>query len=221
MNRYSQEASLKETEASSPLQEARKQAYRKVILDAAERVFADRGYEASRIQRIADEAGVSVGTIYGVFGSKSELFSEVLTRRLPELLEVTRTAAVEAQTALESLKHGLRAYIIYLLEHPDYLQIHLREHAWGLGPTRASAEQLAAWREGLELEAQVLAVAIEDGLVIDEDPERLARCVTAVHQVQLWDWVEGGMTEPAEAVADRLDRLFDQMFCIDKGQGAE
>jgi AcrR family transcriptional regulator len=209
---------VKDGEAGSPLQEARKQAYRKVILDAAERVFADRGYEGSRIQLIADEAGVSVGTIYGVFGSKSDLFSTVLTRRLPELLEVTRAAALNAETPLQSLRTGTRAYIIFLLEHPDYLQIHLREHAWGLGPTRATREQFAAWDEGLELYAEVLKVAAESGEVIDEDPERLARCITAVHQVQLWDWVENGMTEPAEQVADRLDRLFQQMFCTDKGQ---
>jgi AcrR family transcriptional regulator len=57
------------------------------MVAAAERVFADRGFEAAKIQAISDEAGVSVGTIYGVFGSKSELFSVVLTHRLPELLE--------------------------------------------------------------------------------------------------------------------------------------
>ena len=57
------------------------------------------------------------------------------------------------------------------------------------------------------------------GLIIDEDPELLARCITAVHQVQLWDWIEKGMTEPVQQVADRLDKLFLEMFCINMGQG--
>ncbi|MCP4601252.1 MAG: TetR/AcrR family transcriptional regulator [Proteobacteria bacterium] len=205
-------------ETQSPLQEARKKAYRQVILDAAERVFADRGFDAAKVQHIADEAGVSVGTIYSVFGSKSELFSDVLTHRLPELLNLTREAAVNASTNLEKLTEGLNAYIVYMLEHPDYLQIHLREHAWGLGPTRATAEQLATWREGLDLEAAILQNAIDEGIVINEDPYRLARCITAVHQVQLWDWVENGMTEPVNKVADRLQQLFKQMFCTNQGQ---
>ncbi len=208
-------------ETQSPLQEARKRAYRQVILDAAERIFADRGFDAAKVQHIADEAGVSVGTIYSVFGSKSELFSVVLTHRLPELLNLTREAAVKADNNLDRLTEGLNAYIVYMLEHPDYLQIHLREHAWGLGPTRATAEQLATWREGLDLEAAILQNAIDDGIVINEDPYRLARCITAVHQVQLWDWVEKGMTEPPSEVADRLQLLFKQMFCIDKGQSSK
>ncbi len=207
-----------EKEGPNPLQEARKKAYRQVILDGAERVFAEYGCDAAKMQSIADEAGVAVGTIYSVFGSKSELFSVVLTRHLPELLEVTTQAALSTSTTLERLTRGLRAYVVYLLEHPNYLQIHLREHAWGLGPTRATAEQLTAWREGLDLEAAVLQEAIDEGIVVKEDPYLLARCITAVHQVQLWDWVEKGMKEPVGQVADRLDRLFLQMFCTDQKQ---
>ena len=71
---------------SQTLKEARQKAYRQVILSAAERVFANYGFEAAKIQMIAEEADVSVGTIYSVFGSKSELFGVVLTHRLPELL---------------------------------------------------------------------------------------------------------------------------------------
>lgn len=204
-----------------PLKKARQEAYRLLVLDAAEKVFARHGYEAARIQAVADEAGVAVGTVYSVFGSKSELFSVVMTHRLPELLETTRQAAAAATTTLERLTSGLRAYVVYLLEHPYYLQIHLNEHAWGLGPTRATEGQLAAWREGLRLESMILRMAIDEGLVVDEDPELLARCITAVHQVQLWDWVEKGMVEPPAEVADRLDRGFLHMFCTDKGRGRE
>lgn len=204
------------SENDNPLQAARKMAYRKIIVEAAERVFAQYGFEAAKVQAIADEAGVAVGTIYSVFGSKAELFSEVLTHRLPELLQITSAAAINASTPLEALTTGLRAYIVYLLRHPESLQIHLREHAWGLGPRRATAQQLEAWRQGMELEASVLKTAIAEGLVIDVDPYVLARCITAVHQVQLWDWVEKGMVEPVEQVADRLDQVFVQMFCTKK-----
>jgi AcrR family transcriptional regulator len=204
--------------SDSPLKDARQRAYRSVILDAAEGVFADHGFESTRVQHIADKAGVSVGTIYSVFGSKSELFSTVLTRRLPDLLDVARRAAIGAPNTLKRLLSGVQAYLVYLLEHPSYLRLHLREHPWGLGPTRATSEQLSAWREGLELQATVLKQAIEEGIVIREDPYRLARCITAVHQVQLWDWVEHGMSEPPTEVAARLSEVFVQMFCTNRGE---
>jgi AcrR family transcriptional regulator len=206
------------TPPDSPLQKARREAYRQVILDAAERVFADYGFEAARIQAIADEAGVSVGTVYSVFGSKSELFSSVLTCRLPEMLEAIHAAAINAPTTFEKLTEGLDAFIVYMLEHPAYLQIHLRESSWGFGPTRASSEQVQAWRDGLELEAAILQDAMDEGIVIKEDAVRLTRAIMAMHQVQLWDWVEKGMKEPPEEVAPRIRRLLVQMICIDRGQ---
>lgn len=155
-----------------------------------------------------------VGTIYGVFGSKSELFDAVLTHRLPELLDVIHKTADNAAGILEKLIEGLDTFVIYMLEHPYYLQLHLREHAWGLGPNRATIGQIAAWQEGLDLEAAILQLAMDEGIIIKEDSHRLARCITAVHQVQLWDWVENGMKEPAREVADRIRKLFLQMFCI-------
>ncbi len=204
---------------SSPLHDARRAAYRDLVLSAAERAFARGGFEATRIQTVADEAGVSVGTIYTVFGSKSELYSAVLTHRLPELLEAARAGADKATSTIESLVGGLDAYILYLLRHPDYLRIHLLEQPWGIGPTHATAEQLVAYREGLDLHAMILQAAMDEGVVIREDPYRLARCVMAIHQVQLWDWVEQGMKEAPEQVADRLRRLFVEMFCVDpRGQ---
>lgn len=47
--------------SQGPLQEARKKAYREIIITTAERVFADRGFEAAKIQDIAEEIGVSGG----------------------------------------------------------------------------------------------------------------------------------------------------------------
>lgn len=209
--------------SSSPLQDAKRAAYRAVVLEAAERVFARRGFEATRIQAVADEAGVSVGTIYSVFGSKSELFSAVTTHRLPGLLDAARAGAVNATTPLDALLHGLDGYIRYLLAHPDYLSIQLLEPSWGIGPARGTAEQLAAFREGLDLYCRVLGQAMDEGVVIREDPRRLGRCIMAIHQVHLWDWVEQGMTEDADQVAGRLRSLFVQMFCVggDAPGGAE
>lgn len=204
------------TDNPSPLRDARHTAYRELVLAAAERAFAYAGYEATHIQAVAEEAGVSVGTIYSVFGSKSELFSAVLTHRLPELLETARTGAAQASSTIEALVDGEQAYLRYLLAHPDYLKIHLVEHSWGIGPSRGTTEQLGAYREGLDMHARILQAAMDEGVVIREDPYRLARCIMAIHQIHLWDWVERGMKEAPEEVAARLRQMFIQMFCLNR-----
>jgi AcrR family transcriptional regulator len=55
---------------------------RDLVLDAAWRVFADRGYVGSSLEAIADEAGFSKGVVYSQFGSKADLFLALLDRRI-------------------------------------------------------------------------------------------------------------------------------------------
>lgn len=198
------------------IREIRKNTYREAILAAAEKVFADHGFDAARIQQVAEVAEVSVGTIYGVFGSKAELFGAVLTYRLPELLEATHRAAMDAPDPLASLIRGMDVYLGFMLSHPDWLRIHLHEHAWGLGPTRAAAEQLTAWREGLDLQAQVLEQAMDAGQVVRGDPTLMARAMAAIQQVHLADWIEHGMSEPADTVRERLRGLFLMFFSVER-----
>jgi AcrR family transcriptional regulator len=54
------------------------------ILDAAARVFADHGYAAGTTNRIATEAGVSVGSLYEYFPNKDSVLAALLERRLAE-----------------------------------------------------------------------------------------------------------------------------------------
>lgn len=54
------------------------QATRAAILDAARTLFVDRGFAATTLQAVADEAGVAVQTVYAAFGSKRELLRQVI-----------------------------------------------------------------------------------------------------------------------------------------------
>ena len=70
---------------------------RRLILDAAIRVFARQGFHATRVSDIADEAGVAYGLVYHYFSSKDEVLNELFIERWSLLLaaieEADRTAA--------------------------------------------------------------------------------------------------------------------------------
>jgi AcrR family transcriptional regulator len=57
---------------------ARNDVYRQHIFEAAERVFAERGYEQTKVQEISKLAGLSMGTIYAIFPGKAELYRAIL-----------------------------------------------------------------------------------------------------------------------------------------------
>ena len=52
------------------------------ILDSAERHFLERGFQAAKVDEIAEEADVAVGSVYNHFGSKEGLYSAALDRAL-------------------------------------------------------------------------------------------------------------------------------------------
>src|SRR5262245_40013679 len=113
--------------------QARTDVYRQHIFTAAERVFADRGFEVAKVQDISAAAGLSMGTIYAIFPGKTELFRAILEERGQELLELVRQVAGRNGSPIDAL-HGLIAlYVDYFLAHPDFLRMHLRAGtSWAL-----------------------------------------------------------------------------------------
>ena len=63
---------------------------RRLILDAAVRVFARQGFHTCRVSDIADEAGVAYGLVYHYFRSKDEVLDTLFLERWNVLLEVIR-----------------------------------------------------------------------------------------------------------------------------------
>ena len=65
---------------------------RRVILDAAIRVFARQGFHNCRVSDIAGEAGVAYGLVYHYFDSKDEMLNELFTERWSLLVSASEQA---------------------------------------------------------------------------------------------------------------------------------
>jgi AcrR family transcriptional regulator len=75
---------------------------RSELLDAAARVFVERGFEGASIEAICDEAGYTRGAFYSNFNSKAELFAELLQQRA--YTNYRRMAAASAEGKRQSLR---------------------------------------------------------------------------------------------------------------------
>jgi AcrR family transcriptional regulator len=199
---------------------ARVQLYRRLVCDAAERVFATRGFDGARVEEIAHAAGVSIGTIYRVFpGKKRAIYLAVQEQRGTEILGATRgvgTAAWQRRGDLiDAVLASVASLVEYFVEHPDYLQLVLREErtSWGVGPKRSTREQTAMWREGIDGAVMAMRKGIEDGILVDDDPEAMARAWLAIQQAHLGHWLEQGRRDSAAEVTERLQRQFLRAFC--------
>jgi AcrR family transcriptional regulator len=197
------------------VREARSALYRQLIFEAAERRIARSGVEDTKMEAIASDAGLSLGTLYSVFSGKAQLVAAIHETRLGEILQCTEAAAVGSEDPLERLLQGVESYVEFFVAHPDYLRMHLREgFAWGLGGRPdPSREQAEAWREGMTRQARLFERGIELKIFCSGDPQLMARMMIAMQQVQLADWVDRGMTRQVEDLVAEMSDQVRRSFC--------
>jgi TetR/AcrR family transcriptional regulator len=104
---------------------------RAAILDAAESLFAERGYDATSLNQVGAAAGVSRGTPGYFFGSKSELYGAVLDRAFTEVREAVRAGrarALASSQAPEAILAGaVSDYFDFLAARPNFIRLIERE----------------------------------------------------------------------------------------------
>jgi TetR/AcrR family transcriptional regulator len=97
------------------------------IFCAAERLFAERGFDSVAISDVAREAGVCKANVFHHFATKQALYEAVLTRSCEELgEEIERRLSAEADPALQ-VPHFLVWYRDYLRAHPSTARLVFRE----------------------------------------------------------------------------------------------
>jgi AcrR family transcriptional regulator len=143
---------------------------RKTILDAAETLFAERGFEAVSLQEIGDAAGLSRGTPNYFFGSKEDLYVAVLERVFADREEATTRAFEPLRAWCESqragslrrpLTHAIETYMSFLLARPAFVRLIVREELRGGEGLRRAQREATAMREAL---AAVRAIAAKRAL---------------------------------------------------------
>jgi AcrR family transcriptional regulator len=96
---------------------------RRVILDAAVRVFARRGFNQCRVSDIADEAGVAYGLVYHYFRSKDAVLDELFLERWNVLIELIAQTDEQAAPARDKLL-GVASFIVDSYRHdPDLMKV--------------------------------------------------------------------------------------------------
>ena len=194
------------SQATAKARNAKTSMYRSLIIDAAERLFASRGYERTKIQDVATESGISLGTLYSVFDGKSDLYEAVQDERLGQLFLLASRTMASDDKAAHRLMRGNRVFIRWLTEHPDFLRIHLNSSgAWASNPQEVGEGLVNAWRRGIDLIALVVDEAMRAGDAFEGDPVIAARTMVAVQQVHMSAWVESGMQGDADDLADRIE----------------
>src|SRR5215475_6607522 len=114
---------------------------REAILNAAEEIFAEHGFDGARIDAIAETAGYNKSLIFQYYGDKLGLYAAVLRRTDEEtrVLQAQLLAPVVADETIASDAHRVRSFLImvigaffdFLVEHPRLMRMIIWEQAEG------------------------------------------------------------------------------------------
>jgi AcrR family transcriptional regulator len=124
---------------------------RRQILDAAVRVFAQRGFTQCRVSDIAEEAGVAYGLVYHYFASKDEVLDTLFVERWDVMVEMIGDIDGRPIPAREKL-HAIASFIVDSYRHdPDLMKVIIVEvtrAANSFGQTHLDAIRTAYARIG-------------------------------------------------------------------------
>src|SRR5438132_9482364 len=143
------------------LQVARQSDKRARIIDAAIKVFAERGFHTATVAEIARAAGVADGTIYLYFKSKDDLLLRLFDEKMTALLAEVRDALAGEPTAPEKLRRFIQLHLALVERSPELasvLIVELRQSAQFL--KAADRNKLAAY---VDLIAEVVRAGQERG----------------------------------------------------------
>ena len=171
---------------------------RALIIEAAGRLFGERGYEATRLDEIAAAAGVTKPIVYRHFDSKRDLYLALLDRHRDDLPRFTASMPAEA-TPEERLRPVLETWL-------DYVESHF--YAWKmLFRDTGGGPEIVARRREVHAMARAVLVELIRSLTATPVPRRqlepLAELMSmGMAALVLW-WIEDAAVSRA-AVLDAL-----------------
>jgi AcrR family transcriptional regulator len=181
---------------------ARGQRTRAKLLEAAERVFAELGYNDASIVKITEAAGVGQGTFYLYFAGKSEIFDELVRDLNRRVRRAMSEAAAEGKTRIEAELEGFHGFFRFTAEHPALYRI-IRQAEF------ASPETLQFHYDKL-VEGYVAALehAMEAGEIARRDPEILAWALMGIGELIGMRYIVWAQrTDVSEHVLDEIERI--------------
>lgn len=132
------------------------------VYTAAAKLFAEKGYHATRVQDIADELGILKGSLYYYFSSKEELLVKITSGRIEESIAALKDILSTGYTPTEKLTLAIDEHLRLYQEHANIYTIYMQENLREIN--EEAAEQVSRLSKTYQnLWAKLLCLGIDSG----------------------------------------------------------
>lgn len=179
----------------------KKDAKRTAMMQAAVRVFAQKGYHAATVRDIVSEADVAVGTFYFYFPDKETLFVHLFEETAAFLLQAIDQALISRPSFPVQLEAAVQAYVNVAFYEPAVVQLLL---VGGMGSAPSLSERRAEYREKLVRAWQrTLAAALEKRQIEPQNTRRTAEALVGGFDEIVYNLLSSSQAEQERTTAVR------------------
>ncbi|MGC8719935.1 MAG: TetR/AcrR family transcriptional regulator [Thermodesulforhabdaceae bacterium] len=200
------------------------------ILDAAIRVFAQKGFYQSRVSDIAREAGVADGTIYLYFKNKDDILISIFEEKMRSAIAIFQQELSQTENALSKLKRFVRVHLDLFRQNPELaavLQVELRQSSRFMKEYKK-----VELKRFLDIIGDIVKQGQEEGLFRKDLPVSLVkRFIFGALDEVISTWVLSGgrfnLTDYADVLSDLFIRglgtirVFEDVISSEEGGASE
>jgi len=180
------------------------------ILEAARRVFAQKGYSGTSVEDIARAAGLAKGTLYLYYPSKREIYWAALKSGLSELADSLRRRVADARTAQAKVRTFMETKIFYFDNNRDFFKLYYAESGNVVRHPAYPAEIFEGlYRQQLDLLSLTLREGIRDKAVRRLNPEAAALAIMNVTRGAV---VQRLLGKSQASIQEEVSFLFDLIW---------
>ncbi|WP_328996375.1 TetR/AcrR family transcriptional regulator [Kribbella sp. NBC_01245] len=187
------------------------------ILDAAERIFGERGYQGTSMDHVAAAAGVSKPLVYQYYGSKDGLFLATLSRLRAQLLDYVSDSILAAPDTEKAMYAGLVGWFTFLDEHPRAWAVMVDEGMLTTGPAAEAAD--AVRTDFVNLIATMIRLnQPAESPYDDEEVQIVAQSISgATERLAIWRTRSGGGPTPEKVATTLMSLLWVGLDSLQSG----
>ena len=156
--------------------EREKQRNTQAVLEAAEKVFADKGFNKAKMSDIAEVSEFSVGYLYNLWPSKDELYLDLLSSKIEGFESPLAEQYQRLDDAFEKLNLLIDAHFNFVEMHRDFFRIYITELSQiEVGCDNAFDDRLRQKKEHFyKLAEQAFEQGVKQGIFVGHSPHDLA-----------------------------------------------
>lgn len=190
--------------------ERERQAHRKEILRAAEKVFASKGFFQTTMSEIAQEAEFGTGTLYKFFRSKEELYFTLIDEKTEEINRLINVELRRETSVRDRIGKVLDLEFQFIEKNRDFFRIYISERSrfeWTVKDELGKKihEKMVAYIQHL---ARVMKEGVDGGELKPMDPLDMAHALTGMVNSFFFEWLISPHPYPLISKVSAVSEIF-------------